>query len=173
MKLKAIEIIKGVVYTFFSNAISLIVTAVAITIVPKVMGIDQYGYYQLFIFYSSNIVPFLHFGWINGIYLRYGGMEYKELDKNKFYSQYWMLTIFEIIIAVIIYFCVKIFIKDINKLFILEVMAIRTLIVIPREMLLIILQGTNRLKEYSSSLIIEKIVFSSSAFIFSSANEPG
>lgn len=47
---------------------------------------EEYGYCQLHLFYSS-YVGFLHFGWNDGIYLRYGGKNYIELDKKLFFFQ--------------------------------------------------------------------------------------
>ena len=70
-------------YTIFSNFVSLIASALVILIIPKLIGVEEYGYWQLYLFYSS-YVGFLHFGWNDGIYLRFGGEDYNNLDKNLF-----------------------------------------------------------------------------------------
>ncbi|MGD9678859.1 MAG: lipopolysaccharide biosynthesis protein [Vulcanibacillus sp.] len=155
----ALNIIKNVAFSYASNAISVAITAISLILIPKVLGVEQYGYYQLYIFYSINIAPFLHFGWINGIYLRYGGKLYEDLDKSLFFSQFWLFTIFEILISIIIILYSILFINDNSRNFIFIMIALRTTIFNPREMLLNILQGTNRIKEYSWTTIIEKIFF--------------
>ncbi|MEH7250466.1 hypothetical protein V7114_27310, partial [Neobacillus niacini] len=69
MNIKAITFMKNFSYTLSSNLISMIISTIVILIVPKVLGVEDYGYWQLYLFYAS-FVGFLHFGWNDGIYLR-------------------------------------------------------------------------------------------------------
>jgi O-antigen/teichoic acid export membrane protein len=151
-------LIKNFSYSFLSNFVSLVISTLVISIVPKILGFKEYGYWQLYLFYTS-YTALLHFGWNDGIYLRYGGKEYNQLDKNLFFSQFWMLTIFEFFITVCTILLVGFFVDDFNKLYILKMMVFCSLIVIPRGMLLFILQGTNRIKEYAKATIIDRIIF--------------
>lgn len=77
MNSKVINFIKNFSYTLTSNLLSLLVSTLVILIIPKLLGVQEYGYWQLYIFYSS-YVGFLHFGWNDGIYLRYGGKNIKN-----------------------------------------------------------------------------------------------
>lgn len=77
--------LKDFSYALLSNLVSLIVSVLMILVIPKLIGVREYGYWQLYLFYSS-YVGFLHFGWIDGIYLRFGGKEYKDLDKSLFFT---------------------------------------------------------------------------------------
>lgn len=77
------KFIRDFSYTITSNFVSIMVSTLVILIIPKLIGIKEYGYWQLYLFYSS-YVGFLHFGWLDGIYLRYGGKEYRDLDKSYF-----------------------------------------------------------------------------------------
>jgi O-antigen/teichoic acid export membrane protein len=139
---KAVSFIKNFSYTLTSNLVSLLVSALVILVVPKLIGVEEYGYWQLYLFYSS-YVGFMHFGWNDGIYLRYGGKEYKELDKSLFFSQFYMLVILQLIIAIIMFIIANSLIIDGNKSFILKMTAICMIILNVRYMLLFILQGTN------------------------------
>jgi hypothetical protein len=94
-------------------------TALVILIVPKLIGIQEYGYWQLYLFYSF-YVGFLHFGWNDGIYLRYGGKEYLELDKKLFFSQFWMQALFQSIILLIMNFYFQIFVENTDRMFVLK-----------------------------------------------------
>ena len=158
MNKKVLTFIKNFSYTLSSNLISLIISTLVIMIVPKVIGIEEYGYWQLYLFYASYVGIF-HFGWIDGIYLRYGGKEYRDLDKPLFFSQFWMLCIMQFLIGIIIYIITYFNIDDANKIFIFQVMAICCLIVIPKTMLEFILQFTNRIEEYSKITIIDRVVY--------------
>lgn len=65
------------------------------------MGVTQYGYWQLYILYSSYI-SFLHFGLADGYYLRNSGTLYQDLDRNKFSFMFWFLLIMEIVLAALL-----------------------------------------------------------------------
>lgn len=158
MKSKAVNFIKNFSYTLISNLISLFVSTLMILIVPKLIGVEEYGYWQLYLFYSV-YVGFLHFGWDDGIYLRFGGKEYKELDKRLFFSQFYMLVILQLILAVIMFGSSTIFIIDTNRIFIFRMTSICMAIVNVRYMLVYILQGTNRIKEYAKITMMDRILY--------------
>lgn len=158
MKSKAVNFIKNFSYTLISNLISLFVSTLMILIVPKLIGVEEYGYWQLYLFYSV-YVGFLHFGWDDGIYLRSGGKEYKELDKGLFFSQFYMLVILQLILAVIMFGSSTIFIFDTNRIFIFRMTSICMAIVNVRYMLVYILQGTNRIKEYAKITMMDRMLY--------------
>lgn len=154
---KMVSFMKNFSYTLSSNLFSMIISALIIIIIPKLIGIEEYGYWQLYFFYSS-YVGFLHFGWNDGIYLRYGGKNYRELDKELFFSQFWMLFISQVLIGALIISVSTIFNIDVNKVFILKMTILCMIIVNVRIMLIYILQGTNRIKEYAQITIIENFL---------------
>ncbi len=88
-------------YSVSANFLNLSISIVASFIVPKLLGLEQYGYWQLYLFYVG-YTGFFHFGLADGIYLRYGGKYYDELDKAMMHSQYWLLTVLEIVIFIAI-----------------------------------------------------------------------
>lgn len=157
MNFKVKDIIKSFSYTISSNLISLIITSLVVLIVPKLIGVEEYGYWQLYLFYSS-YVGVLHFGWNDGIYLRYGGKEYKDLDKKLMFSQFISLLILQSIIAAIIIFY-SLFVNEINKDFIIQMVAINLIIVNIRILFLYILQATNRIKEYAKLTMFDRISY--------------
>lgn len=158
MNSKSIQFIKNFSYSLTSNLISLIVSFLVILIVPKLIGVEEYGYWQLYLFYIA-YVGFLHFGWNDGIYLRYGGEEYNDLDKRLFFSQFHMLTILQIIIAIIISVATLLFVIDSDRVFILLMIALSLIIVNIRWMLIYTLQATNRIKEYAHITIIGRVLY--------------
>ena len=74
-------------YSLGTNALSFLISALTTFVVPKLLGATNYGYWQLYLFYVSYIGIF-HFGWNDGIYLRYGGSNYNDLDKDSLYEQF-------------------------------------------------------------------------------------
>jgi O-antigen/teichoic acid export membrane protein len=165
LNLKAISFIKKMSYAISSNLISFIVSALVVLIIPKLIGVEEYGYWQLYIFYSS-YVGFLHFGWNDGIYLRFGGEEYKNLNKRLFFSQFIQLSATQISIGIFIWFGSTLFVTDLNRDFIIKMVSIVTILMNTRYMLFFILQATNRIKEYARLTMLDRIVYIFLVIIF-------
>ena len=158
MNSKFLNILKIFSYTLTSNLISLLVSSIVILVVPKLIGVKEYGYWQLYLFYAS-YVGFLHFGWNDGIYLRYGGDEYKNLNKRLFSSQFYMLTISQVIIAIVISIATFMFVTDSDREYIFLMVALCLVITNVRWMLIFTLQATNRIKEYAQITIIGRVLY--------------
>lgn len=149
--------LKNFSYTFLSNIMSLIISSVITFIVPKFLEVDSYGYFQLYLFYVSYI-GFFHFGWCDGVFLRYAGAYYDKLDKKLFSGQFYLLVIFEILIGTLIMCYGYFFVPDETKWFVIACVGISTVLIIPKSLLQYLLQGTNRIKEYAVITMIEKII---------------
>lgn len=67
----------------FSNIFKLISGVLVGFLLPKIIGVTDYGYYKTFTLYATYLGLFA-FGFIDGIYLKYGGKNYDELDKQSF-----------------------------------------------------------------------------------------
>lgn len=145
-------------YTLSSNLISLVISSLVILVIPKLIGVEEYGYWQLYLFYTS-YVGFLHFGWNDGIYLRYGGENYNNLDKKLFFSQFWMLFILQFLLTALIFLYTYLSSNKVNEDFIYSMTALNLLLINTKGMLQYILQSTNRLKEFSNSMILDRLVY--------------
>lgn len=152
-------------YTFFANVLSIVVSTILILIVPKFIGVEDYGYWQLYIFYSSYI-SYMSLGLTDGAYLRYGGHDYKNLHKPVFVSQYWFLIAFDLVINFLIAFLYGWFSTDPNKSIVVVLTCITGVLVVPRSLLTFMLQSTGRIKEYSLIIIIERAVYFILVLIF-------
>lgn len=73
-------------YSFGANIISLLMSILTVSVLPKYMTIQDYGLFQLFLFYFS-YVGFLHFGILGGAIIRYSGCTYFDLDYSSLKSQ--------------------------------------------------------------------------------------
>lgn len=148
MNEKAKSIIKNLYYTVAANFATLGISVLLNLFVPKLLGVTEYSYWQLYVFYSS-YVGFLHFGWIDGIYLKIGGEEYENLDKRNLGSQFWYLTFFEVIISIGVIIWANFTLATSNKSLILMMTAMVSVITIAKTYVLYIFQTTSRIKEYA------------------------
>ncbi|MGT2810871.1 hypothetical protein D8827_08910 [Streptococcus intermedius] len=135
-------------YVIASNLLTVLVSSLVVLLLPKIMGAKEYGYWQLYIFYLS-YVGFIHLGWVDGIYLRYGGLEYQRLDKEKFFSQFLMLTAYLVSVSLFLLAGIFFFIKDTDSRFIFMLLTYTMMVTNVRYLFIYILQMTNRLKESS------------------------
>ncbi len=165
MKASVKGILHKVLYSVSANVTGMLVSIILALIVPKLMGIEQYGYWQLYSFYVT-YVGFFHFGWADGIYLRYGGKYYDELDKYLMHSQYWLLASLEILISLGIALFAIIFIKDSNRTIILIASGLNCILILPRTVLEFLLQCTGRVKEFARNTIAERLIYASLVLVF-------
>ncbi|USK43965.1 hypothetical protein [Cytobacillus oceanisediminis] len=165
MNIKALNLIKNFSYTFISNLISMSVSILIVLILPKVLGVEEYGYFQLFVFYAS-YVGFLHFGWSDGIYLRYGGLHYKDLNYRLLNNQFTMLVLSQLFISIIIVTISSLLLDDKDRLYIIKMIALLVVIVNSRYMLIHIFQASNRIRDFAKITLLEKVIFIFSVTLF-------
>lgn len=149
---------KTLSYTFLANIISLTISAIAILIIPRKLGVEEYGYFQLYLFYSS-YVGFFHLGWSDGVYLRYGGEKYRDIDKVLVRTQFLVITIFSLIIASIAWIIISQFDYEKEKIMMLNFVIICTIIIIPRSFIWLLLQAVGEIIDYAKYTITEKITY--------------
>jgi O-antigen/teichoic acid export membrane protein len=158
MSNKLVLFIKNFSYAFSSNMISFLINAFILLTIPKVIGVTEYGYFQYYTLLTTYLFV-LHFGWIDGIYLRYGGLTYNELDSHIFSQQFWGFFIFCFAQITLYLTLLNNISLEYNKYFIFLYVILSIIFVLPKTFISIVLQATNRMKEYSVLLIIERIFY--------------
>lgn len=149
--------IKNITYSIAAQALSFILSIVTGFILPIAMGITDYGYWQVYLFYLGFIMLFC-FGFNDGLYLRYGGYNYNELPFVKLRIA---MRIFIIIITImtVILLIISFTEKDPNKIFAFCAISVNLIILGINGTLLTVLQFTNRIKLNSFLTIANKLVF--------------
>lgn len=165
MNNKAKNLFRNLRYTISANLSILIISVVLNLFVPRILGIKEYSYWQLYVFYSS-YVGFLHFGWLDGIYLKIGGEEYDNLDKVSLNVQFWYLFVSQIFIAFGIVLYVLLRHDSGEKSLILLCTAVVTIITNLRMFILYIFQSTNRIKEYANLSRFDRYIYIVFIFIY-------
>ena len=73
---------KGIIYVFVANLINLIISLAKGFILPKYLSIESYALIQTYLLYVS-YVGLLHFGYLDGLYLKYGGRNFEEIKAEE------------------------------------------------------------------------------------------
>lgn len=148
---------KNLFYAFGAQGLQLIQSILWSLLVPKFLGIEEFGYWQLFIFYIQ-YGGFLSFGLIDGIYLQEGGKEYSQLNFSLLGYQLRLFCLWQLIILIpFAYLCMA------------ESVPARTFTIITScififlsnimVFLMYILQATNNIKTVSYGRVLMTICF--------------
>lgn len=120
------SIMKGIAVIFTANVINMILNVCTSILLPKYLSVDTYAQiktYQLYMTY----VGICHLGFVDGIYLKYGGKQITEIDSEDIFLDMSTLKIFQLLILIIgiviakmlnspIFVCVAIMVVPTNML---------------------------------------------------------
>jgi O-antigen/teichoic acid export membrane protein len=91
---------KDLLKVFSSNFINILIGVINGFLIPAFLSIDNYAYLKTFTLYMG-YVGILHFGFIDGIYLKYGGKSETELDIGRLKGEHRFLIIFQLFVTLI------------------------------------------------------------------------
>ena len=103
------------VKVFLSNFVVLISGVVAGFVIPKIMGVNDYGMYKTYTLYIAYTGLF-QIGFLDGIAVKFGGQDYDSLDKNRFSSYFKLFFMTQVIFGVIVFFVACILFSNNYKL---------------------------------------------------------
>jgi len=149
-------IIKKMGISFGANILSILLSSLLTFVIPKYFGVSQYGYWQLYLFYVSYAGLF-HLGIQDGVFLRYGGQHYKNLNKDQFHSQFRVFSALEIGFASIIFIIAARLTSNSAELFVWGGFVLCLVVYLPNTFFQYLMQAVGRVKEYAIALIIEKM----------------
>lgn len=150
-------------YAFLAQLLSLMLSVLMSLIVPKLLGVEQFAYWQLFIFYSG-YVGFFHFGLPDGIYLRYGGTELDKLDKPLLGSQLRIMIAIHIVVSITGITVLFFLPMENDRKFVWALTAVYMVVTNAFWFLGFLYQAANQTKNYSIATIISKIFFAICVF---------
>lgn len=155
---------KNVFYAFSAQGTQFLLSCLMALIVPKILGVEQFGYWQLFIFYIQ-YGGFMHLGLIDGIYLKEGGKSYGDLQYENFASQFVKLIVFVSLIMVP-FFVIGINEDDSNRRYVVLASCLYVLIRNLVSYFSYLFQATNRIRDYSWGQMSFTLTFILGLFVF-------
>lgn len=152
------EVKKNFLFAIVAQGISLMVSCLTNLILPKVLSVNSFSWWQLFIFYSM-YVPCLALGLNDGIYLRYGGAHIESLDFESIKSQYVFGQIAQLLIAIFVGAVFILCSQTINRRLILFFTFLYFIVYTAFNFWGYIFQAVNKTNIYSKSVIVQKLIF--------------
>ena len=110
------KLLKNLSYAFVAQGISLFLSIIMNFIVPKLLDVEGFAYWQLFLFYVSYAGVF-SFGFVDGIYLKLGGVSYDSLNKKEIGGLCRKFSILVVIIAFFLFILTTFLLRNNVNLF--------------------------------------------------------
>lgn len=127
-------------------------------LVPKVLGIEVYGYWQLFIFYT-NYAGFFHFGLNDGVYLLYGGVTRPEIDKSSVGSQFRVGLVAQLFLGSVIALAAAVWAPEAERVFVLFAFAVYMVAANLASYFGYLFQAMNETRLFSFSVVLDRLAF--------------
>ncbi|WP_151035641.1 lipopolysaccharide biosynthesis protein [Bacillus wiedmannii] len=155
--------IKNIIYMLAAQGVSLSLSFLTAFILPMFLGVEQFGYWQIYLLYTAYVGIFC-MGYNDGLYLRYGNYDYDELpfDLLRASIKPFLMMLFVLTCVII---TVLVLGESSDKTFVFLMVASNIFIQGLNGTFTIVYQFTNRIKLYSVSTVLNKILL---LFIISS-----
>lgn len=85
---------KGIIQVILANIINLVISIGNGFLLPKFLSVESYAVLKTFLLYTSYI-GILHLGYVDGIYIKYGGKTIEAIDAEEFAKEKRILSLFQ------------------------------------------------------------------------------
>ena len=148
--------VSGFKFTLFAQSVVLLLGIAKSVILPKLLSVEDYGYWQVYVLYSS-YAYMLSLGYDDGVYLIYGKYQYHELPLERLRTSnrifFGVLTLLSLLGAGIF-----LLLPDPSRRFSMVGVSLNILLMGFNTLVIYILQITNQMKAYSVFSVMDKLL---------------
>lgn len=101
MSQKEEKLLKNTIAMFSTNVLGLVISVINSFIVPGFLSVKEYGMYKTFILYCS-LIGVLHFGYVDGLYIKYGGYTVDQINREEFKAEFSFLFYFQLFVTTVL-----------------------------------------------------------------------
>ena len=159
---KARQFLRNIIGAVGANMVRLMISVVLTLLLPKLMGQEEYSYWQLYLFYGTYLA-YSSLGWCEGITLKYGGAHYEELNKALISGQIWMLLGYELLFFGGLWLVTSVMEIARMKQVLLLLAGISAVFDIMRYMVQSVLHTVSRIQDYVQIVMLERLLFIAAA----------
>lgn len=156
-KPEAIATRKSVYFVLVSQMLVLGIGILKTLLIPAVVGINDFAYWQIYVFYVAYVGLF-SLGFNDGIYLRYGGVDYGKLDNGRVRSSIRVYFIY-LLAATALMSSICLTESDHDKRIVLCLASLNIVLMGMMAVFSFVLQATGRLKRFGVISAMDKILF--------------
>ena len=158
MSEKARQFVKNIIGAVGANVVRLLISVMLTLLLPKLMGQEEYSYWQLYLFYGTYLA-YSSLGWCEGFTLKYGGAHYEDLNKSLVAGQIWMLFGYEVLFFSGLWLVTWAMDIQQTKHILLMLACASAVFDIVRYMVQAILHTVNRISDYVRIVLLERLFF--------------
>lgn len=162
MNEKVRQFLKNIAGAVGANVVRLMISVAMTLLLPKLMGQEQYSYWQLYLFYGTYLA-YSSLGWCEGITLKYGGAHYAELNKPLIIGQIWLLFGYELLFFCGLWLVTAVIRIQQTKHILLMLACASAVFDIVRYMVQSVLHTVNRIQDYVRVVMLERLFFAALA----------
>ena len=137
---------KGIALIILANLINLVIGLVNGFVLPKFLSVESYAMIKTFTLYST-FAGIFHLGYLDGMYLKYGGRDMMAVSSKEYGTDLWNVTIMQLILSLVL-----LFVGYLNDDFVLSAFAVSLLLINLISCFQMFFQATGEFKLYSSAL---------------------
>lgn len=143
---------KNLLRVFSANLLTLITGLVVGFLVPNILSIENFANVKTYTFYVSYI-GFLHFGFIDGMFIKYGGKDRGKLSKDELKAEHNFFIVMQLLIT-LIFLSIALIKKD----FVIFLMALSIIPINTFTFHKFLYQATGEFKKYANISYLYTIV---------------
>ena len=151
-------LIKNFIYAFGAQVVSLSASLAVTFIVPSLIGVSEFAYWQLFLTYVTYI-NISRLGLMDGLYLRLGGKKYEELNYDLLSQERRYFIGFQLLVAIGVLVSILTLNLEGDRTFVLLACCVCIVIINANNYLGYILQAVNLTRIYSVSIILQNLTW--------------
>lgn len=141
-----------------SSVLSLAASSAVALVLPKVLGVEEYGYFQFFLFWTT-FAGVLTFGVLDGLHLRYAGLEYARLEGELMASQLRLVAVTQMVLAGVLVAVSATVVGSTDRAFVIGSAAVAALLLNVRGVPVVLLQATYRARAFSRLVVLERLTY--------------
>lgn len=158
---------KNMLLALGAQAIALGVGLIKSLVLPASMSVEDFAYWQVYVLYSG-FVGVCAFGYTDGVYLLYGGCDYKDLPFERLRGANKVYCFFLVALSVALG-CLSLLGRDGLRSFSFFFVAVDVFVLCLSGLLTYVLQVTNQFRRYSFCTVVDKVVFLGAATCLAAA----
>lgn len=158
MNVKAKQFLRNIIGAVGANMVRLLISVVLTLLLPKLMGQEEYSYWQLYLFYTTYLA-YSSLGWCEGFTLKYGGAHYDQLNKPLIIGQLWLLFGYELLFFGGVWLVITLAGIEQTKYVLLLLACASSVFDIVRYMVQSVLHTVNCIQEYVRVVLLERLLF--------------